>query len=89
VAKPDEKFEYQVFFKSYLYNHKLGDSINTDITQWLRTYLASPYKVYRERIAPYALIKSIKLDNEGDLMMFMLCYREHVRKIFKMVKEPQ
>lgn len=87
-AKPDEIFEYHLFFTDFFANKAQGDKVNTEVTQWLRTCLASPFKVYRERLSKFTFITSVKLESESDLMMFMLCHREYVRKIFKLVKEP-
>lgn len=85
--KEGEIFEYEVFI-SQERTWSVLDKLNIELTNWLKSCLSSQYKIYRIRSKKLAAIKSIKLESESDLMMFMLCHREHVRKIFKMVDEP-
>jgi hypothetical protein len=48
------------------------------------------YKIYKTSLSKHPDmigINCIKLASESDLMMLMLCHREHIRKIFRLVDE--
>jgi hypothetical protein len=88
VQKPEgEIHEYRVYIKTEASWATLT-KIDEELTQWVKSCLSGQFKMYRTRCRQWSCLTSIKLESESDLMMFMLCHREHVRKIFRMVDEP-
>lgn len=82
-----EEHEYRVYL-SIENNWSRLDKLDQELTSWIKSCISGRYKIYRIRQGKFSAISSIKLESESDLMMFMLCHREHVRKIFRMVDEP-
>jgi hypothetical protein len=87
-----EQFEYTVYLFTHKGNPQKLNKEHAEIGEFVRSCLAGRYKIYKYKLDCYPAkltgIKYIKLESEADLMMFMLCHREAIRKIFKMVDEP-
>lgn len=87
-----EPYEYAVYLFTTKGNPQKLHQEHQEVVEFVRSCLAGQYKIYKQKIdcypTPLAGVKCIKLECEADLMMFMLCHREAIRKIFKMVDEP-
>jgi len=89
----NEPYEYVVYLFTKLdsKNRKHIEEGHKAVVDFVKSCI-SEYKIYKTKINTYPEsigINCIKLASESDLMMLMLCHREHVRKIFRLVDEPK
>jgi hypothetical protein len=86
-----EPYEYVVYL--FTKQQTRGQKLENDhkaVVEFVKSCIAD-YKIYKGKLDAYPEavgVNCIKLATESDLMMLMLCHREHVRKIFKLVNEP-
>jgi hypothetical protein len=88
--KNNEPYEYVVYLFTRTVNWRETKVAHDAVIEFCRSCL-NGFKIYKTMLQSYPEtpgINCIKLESESDLMMFMLCHREHVRKIFRLVNEP-
>jgi hypothetical protein len=86
----NEPYEYVVYLFTRLPNWRDTKTAHDTIMEFCRSCL-NGFKIHKTMLVSYPEtvgINYIKMESESDLMMFMLCHREHVRKIFRLVNEP-
>jgi hypothetical protein len=90
VNAKNEPYEYVVYLFTRTPNWRETKVAHDAVIEFCRSCL-NGFKIHKTTLQSYPEttgVNYIKLESESDLMMFMLCHREHVRKIFRMVNEP-
>jgi hypothetical protein len=85
----NETYEYVAYLFTRSDNYRDTKKHHDAVAEFCKCSLTG-YKIYKTTLATHPVITGInciKLASESDLMMLMLCHREHIRKIFKLVDE--
>lgn len=89
VNASNEPYEYVVYLFTRSVKYRETKIAHDTIAEFCRSCLTG-FKICKTILNVYPEVHGInfiKIKSESDLMMFMLCHREHVRKIFKLVNE--
>ena len=87
VVNNDTKFTYELFFYRVFSEEQL--SFGNKLSKWAKVNFAGEYKIHRfKHWNNKRYPDRIKLSEDSDLMIFMLMYKDKVRKVFRYVKEP-
>jgi hypothetical protein len=92
IAKvANEPYEYVVYLFTQDDNLSTLIRSHAQVVEFVKNSIAGQYKICKHKIAEPTVmgVNCIKLELESDLMMLMLCHRDSIRKIFKIVDETE